>query len=310
MRATGIGSMPGEDVRDAFHTVLGEVGELPFVPELPARGVHAAMIGRSLAMLDGLDVDLQPAGWRLTTGQSRDHRRARSRLAEDLDVVEELLPATTPTVKQQVAGPWTLAANVERPRGDRILADHGARRELTESLAEGLGNQLADLRKRAPHADIVVQVDEPSLPAVLAGRIPTASGYGRHRSVDLPEADRLLRQLTAAILDTGATPVVHCCAAEVPVTLLAGAGFTAVSFDLSLAEPKDVWSKAFEEGMDLWPGGAKDRRQLDRWFSSLGFDDATYGDRAVVTPACGLAGSTPAQARDALASAQQIATTT
>lgn len=306
MRATGIGSLPGEDFRDSLQIVLGEVGDFVFVPELPARGASAGMIGRSLAVLDGLDVDLQPAGWRLTTGESRDHRRARSLLAQDLDAVEELLPASTPTLKQQVAGPWTLAATVEQPRGDRLLADHGARRELAESLAEGLAGHIADLRKRAPKADLVVQIDEPALPLVLAGAIPTASGYGRHRSVDDPEADRLLRFVVDAIRSGGATPVVHCCAADVPVTLLGGAGFQAVAFDLSLAKPGERWAAAFEAGVDLWPGGG-DRRAIDRWFGSLGFDDAAYGERTVVTPSCGLASVSPAEARTALTRVQQIA---
>jgi methionine synthase II (cobalamin-independent) len=309
MRATGVGSLPGEDFRDSLQMMLGEVGDFAFVPELPARGTPAGMIGRSLAMLDGLDVDVQPAGWRLTTGESRDHRRARSLLARDLDALEELLPASTPTLKQQVAGPWTLAATVERPRGDRLLADHGARRELAESLAEGLQIHIADLRKRAPKADLVVQVDEPALPAVIGGAIPTASGYGRHRSVDAPEVDRLLRMLTDAISQAGATPVVHSCASEIPVSLLAGAGFRAISFDLALATPGEDWAAVFEAGVDLWPGGG-DRRAIDRWFGSLGFDDTVYGDRTVVTPACGLAHVTPTEARAALTHVQQVAATT
>jgi len=277
------------------------------------------MIGRSLAVLAGLDVDLQPAGWRLTTGESRDHRRARSLLAQDLDALEELLPTSTPMLKQQVAGPWTLAATVEQPRGDRLLADHGARRELAESLAEGLATHVADLRRRAPYADLVIQIDEPGLPAVLAGSVPTASGYGRHRTVDVPEASRFLELITKAVTSAGGTPVVHCCASDVPVDLLAGAGFRAISFDLALATPGDAWAAAFEAGIDLWPGavptsgavpdGTDVRRRVDHWFSALGFDDAGYGERAVVTPACGLAGVSPAHARAALTAAQQSAST-
>jgi hypothetical protein len=176
-------------------------------------------------------------------------------------------------------------------------------------LAEGLRIHVADLRRRAPKADLVVQVDEPALPAVIAGAIPTASGYGRHRSVDAPEVDRLLRMLTDAISEAGATPVVHSCASDVPVALLAGAGFAAISFDLALATPDDSWSATFESGVDLWPGGG-DRRSIDRWFASLGFDDAAYGDRTVVTPTCGLSGFSPAEARAALTRAQQAASTT
>lgn len=319
MRATGIGSMPGDDFRDAFHVVLGEVGDLPFVPELPARGATAGMIGRSLALLEGLDVDLQPAGWRLTTGESRDHRRARSLLAQDLDVVEELLPASKPVLKQQVAGPWTLAATVERPRGDRLLADHGARRELAESLAEGIGHHISELRRRAPRASFVIQIDEPALPAVLAGAVPTASGFGKHRRVFDSDADHLLRLITESVTRSGAAAVVHCCAARVPVALLAGAGFGAVSFDATLTKPDEAWAAAFENGVDLWPGAvptsgqtpnATDvRRVVDRWFHDLGFDDAAYGERAVVTPACGLAAGSPTAARAALAAAQQASAT-
>jgi hypothetical protein len=265
------------------------------------------MIGRTAAMFDGLSVDLQPAGWRLTSTSGRDQRRARSMLAHDLDVVEELLPTSAPALKQQIAGPWTLAASIERPRGDRILADHGARREVAESLVEGISAHLADLRRRAPHVELLVQIDEPSLPAVLAGSIPTASGYGRHRSVDRPEAEQLLRLVAQSISAAGATPVVHCCATDVPVSLLASSGFAAVSFDLALAVPGETWSKVFEDGVDLWPGGAEDRKQLDRWFRSLGFDDAAYIERTVVSPACGLGDVTPGEAREALALAQRIA---
>lgn len=320
MRASGIGGMPGEDFRDSFNIVLGEVGDMPFVPELPARGPAAGMVGRSLALLDGLDVDLQPAGWRLTTGESRDHRRARSLLAEDLDVVEELLPTSTLVLKQQVTGPWTLAANVERPRGDRVLADHGARRELAESLAEGLSQHISNLRKRAPQASFVIQVDEPALPAVLAGAVPTASGFGRHRRVYASDADRLLRLVTEAITRSGAAAIVHCCAAHVPVDLLAGAGFGAVSFDLTLAEPDEEWAAAFDSGVDLWPGSVATssalptvsdiRQRVDRWFGALGFDDSAYGERTVITPACGLVSASPAEARAALTRVEQAASGT
>ena len=317
MRATGVGAMPGEDLREAFQVILGEVGDLPFVPELPARGAGAEMIGRSLAMLDGLSVDLQPAGWRLTSGESRDHRRARSLLAHDLDVVEELLPTSTLVLKQQVTGPWTLAATVERPMGDRLLADHGARRELAESLAEGIAHHISDLRRRAPHASFVIQIDEPALPAVLAGAVPTASGFGKHRRVYPSDVDRHLRMITEAIARSGAASVVHCCATHVPVELLVGAGFGAISFDAALAQPDENWASAFESGVDLWlgavptsgdrPSAADVRHRVDRWFADLGFDDDAYGDRTVITPACGLASASPDHARASLTLVQRAA---
>ena len=247
--------MPGDDVAEAVRVIRGEVGDFVFVPELPARGPHAGMIGRALAVLEGLDADLQPAGWRLGAGSGSDLRRARSMLAQDLDVAEELLAEHTGPLKVQVTGPLTLAAQVEQARGDKLVADHGARREVAESLAEGLATHIAEVRRRFSWAEqVVVQVDEPSITAVIGGGIPTASGLGRHRTVHPPEADALLRRVVDAITAAGARPVVHSCAADVPLALLAGAGFTAVSFDLGLADPDDSWSETFEAGTDLWPG--------------------------------------------------------
>lgn len=310
--------MPGEDVRESLRIIRGEVGDFVFVPELPARGPHAGMIGRALAVLEGLEADLQPAGWRLGVGAGRDLRRARALLAHDLDAAEELLADHEGPVKVQVAGPLTLAAHVERARGDKLVADHGARREVAESLAEGLATHLADVRRRFGRSEqIVVQIDEPSITAVLGGGIPTASGFGRHRTVHPPEADALLHRVVDAIVAAGARPVVHSCAADLPLALLAGAGFSAVSFDAGLADPDDSWSEAFESGTDLWPGvvpstdadvtDADLGRRVERFFDRLGFDEDAYATRTVVTPTCGLAGASPAWARRALSLAQGVA---
>lgn len=321
--ATGIGSMPGTDFAESLKVVMGEVGDFIFVPELPGRGVHAGMIGRSLAMLDGLDADLQPDGWRIGVGEGSDLRRARSLLAQDLDVAEELAGSHEGLLKLQVTGPLTLAAMVERPRGDKMLADHGARREISESLAEGLRTQVAGARRRFPRADLIVQVDEPSIVAVMTGGIPTASGFSRHRSVHPPEVDALLRTVVEAITGAGARPVVHSCAPDVPVELLAGAGFTAISFALSLVRPDDIWAESFEKGVDLWFGvvpstgttGTMGKAVTDKalagrietFFGHFGFEEEAYADRLVVTPTCGLADASPTWARAALSTAQSVA---
>ena len=310
--------MPGDDIAEAVRIIRGEVGDFVFVPELPARGPHAGMIGRALAVLEGLDADLQPAGWRLGAGSGSDLRRARSVLAQDLDVAEELLAEHAGPLKVQVTGPLTLAAHVEQARGDKLVADHGARREVAESLAEGLTTHIADVRRRFSWAEqVVVQIDEPSIAAVIGGGIPTASGFGRHRTVHPPEADALLRRVVDAITAAGARPIVHSCAADVPLALLAGAGFTAVSFDVGLANPDDSWSETFEAGTDLWPGvvpsvdadvtDADLGRRVERFYDRLGFDEDVYASRTVVTPTCGLVGASPAWARRALSLAQGVA---
>ncbi|WP_293783794.1 methionine synthase [uncultured Aeromicrobium sp.] len=306
MRATGVGSMPGEDYLETLKVVTGELSDLVFVPELPSRGAHAAMTGRTLAIVSELAVDLQPAGWRLASGDGIDHRRATSLLAQDLDLLEEHLQDYEGAVKQQLTGPLTLAAAVALPRGERVLADHGARRDLAEALAEGVQDHLADLRRRFPGREILLQIDEPGIHAVLSGTVPTSSGFGRYRVVDTPEADALLCTVVEAVKSAGATPVVHCCAEQVPVALLAGAGFDAIGFDLSLSRPEDAWAEAVEAGVDLW-FGSLDESAIETFMRRLGYEPPSATERAVVTPPCGLAGNTPSSARRVLADVQRIA---
>jgi methionine synthase II (cobalamin-independent) len=320
-RATGIGSMPGEDFAETLQVVQGETGDLPFLPELPARGVHAAMTGRALATVTDLGVDLQPAGWRLTDASGIDHRRAQSLLAHDLDLAEELRPARLEHFKVQLAGPWTLAATVERPRGDKVVADHGARRDLAQALAEGVDRHLADVRRRLDPGILVLQIDEPALPAVLSGSIPTASGFGRHRSVHDPEAAAALDHLAKAARAHDAELVLHCCADDLPWTVLTAVDLDALSFDLALAGPTDLDALGawVDSGRQAWPGvvptsestrwptGADLTRQLLRWWSDLGHTDTEQLPPTTVTPACGLAGASPGWARTALELAAQVA---
>jgi methionine synthase II (cobalamin-independent) len=320
--ATGVGSLPGSEFAEATRLVLGELPDLPHVPELPGRGVTAGMTGRALAVVEGLSADLQPAGWRLTDASGVDHRRARSLLAQDLDTVEELAQGYAGAFKTQVAGPWTLAATVEKPRGDKVLSDHGARRELAQALAEGLVTHLADLRRRLAGVDrLVVQVDEPALAAVVAGRVPTASGFGRHRSVDLPEASAHLEWVVAAIADAGGEAWVHSCAPQTPWSLVAGTGAAGLSADLSMLGPEDLdtFAEVLEGGRQAALGvvpstdpttevsDARVTERLQRWLDMLGLDPETVGERVVVTPTCGLAGASPDWAARAVRLAATVA---
>ncbi len=321
--ATGVGSMPGEDAAAyllAVRTVLDELPDLPHLPELPGRGAPAGMLGRGLAVVDGLGADLQPAGWRLTDASGIDHRRARSLLAQDLDVLEEQAEGWAGSFKIQVAGPWTLAATVEKPRGDKLLSDHGARRELAQALAEGLRGHVRDVRRRLPGAErLVVQVDEPALAAVLGGKVPTASGWGRHRTVHPPEASDTLGWVLAAITEAGGEPWVHTCAPGAPLGLLRGAGALGLSVDLSQlrAADHDVLAEALEAGEQVvlgalpTTGPPPSEKQVTesvlRWLDMLGLDPATIGATLGVSPGCGLAGASPQQARQTLTLARAVA---
>lgn len=320
-RATGIGSMPGEDFAETVRIVLGELGEFAFLPELPARGLTAGMIGRSLAMVSDLGFDVQPAGWRLTDSSGIDHRRAGSLLSSDLDTVEEVAQRDFPegyrgAFKVQVAGPWTLAANVERPRGDKVLADHGARRDLGQALAAGLTEHIAAVHRRLPAADIVVQVDEPMLPAVLAGTVSTASGFSKHRSVTPADAATAIQWLADVAEGAGAETALHCCAAGLPWEVVRETTVQGVSLDAGLvtAGEYDDVAEWVEGDRRLWlgivpaadpvaepPTDADVVRRVQRWWSALGYTDVAGLPPVTLTPSCGLAGASPEWSRQALA---------
>ena len=314
--ATGIGSLPGTDPAEAVRVVLGELPDLPHLPELPGRGPHGDLTGRTAALLAELPVDLQPTGWRLVARASRDGRRAHDLLSRDLDALEQATQGQVPpTLKLQAAGPWTLAATLELPRGERALADHGAVDDLAGSLAEGLRRHLADVAQRLPGVRLVLQLDEPALPAVLRAGVPTASGFGRLRA---PSPQRV-REVLALVLAVADDTVVHCCAAEPPVELLVGAGAGALGLDATLLTARDdeAIGVAVEQGCGLLLGAVPSRdTRLDLDLAAghvrtlwrrLGFAHDLLPATVVVTPTCGLAGASPAYAREALTACVEIA---
>jgi methionine synthase II (cobalamin-independent) len=313
--ATGVGSLPGTDPGEALRAVLGELPDLPHLPELPARGAGADLLGRSAALLVDLAVDLTPAGWRLVPRVGLDQRRARDFLARDLDALQDLAAGHTGTFKVQAAGPWTLAAGLERARGDRAVVDAGARRDLAQSLAEGIAAHVAEVSARMPGARVVVQLDEPSVPAVLQGGLPTASGFGKLAAV---EASVVQQELAAVIEAVGDPVVVHCCANRAPLELFRAAGAAAVSFDSGQVQDLDAVGTAVDAGLHLvlgvvpgtdavLPAAKATASRLRAWWNELGFASDELAAAVTLSPSCGLAGASPAYAREAMTHVRESA---
>jgi methionine synthase II (cobalamin-independent) len=316
--------MPGTNPAEAMRVVAGELPDFPHLPELPDRGPGADLTGRTAALLVEIPVEVTARGWRLAERPGRDLARARTMLSSDLDVMEEMLDGFRGPLKVQLCGPWTLAATLELPRTLNVaIADPGAVADLTASLAEGAAAHVAEVAKRVPGAQLVVQFDEPALAAVAGGDVPTASGLSRLRAVD---AEVLRERLAQVIASTGKYTVVHSCSTGVPFGIIRAAGADGLSFDLSQLRrgEEDRVAEAAEAGLGLLTGvipavpapdagtagptgpgdGSAEARQaaerVIRLWRRLGLPLDTCPEQAVITPACGLAGASPGQARAAL----------
>lgn len=312
--------MPGGDPVEAATVVVGELPDLPHLPELPARGLGADIIGRTAALLVDLPVEVVPSGYRTASRPGHEYRTAVDLIRRDIDALEEAIEragVAPPAVKIQAAGPWTLTAGIELARGHRVLTDFGALREFTDSLGEGITLHAAEVARRIG-VPVVVQLDEPSLPTVLAGALKTASGYGMVPAVAEPDArDTLGRVVEAARAATGQPVIVHCCAPRPPIGLLREAGADALAIDATLLEGipatlSDQLGEAWDAGVTMLLGlvtgteparpptlaeaAAPALRLVDR----LGFPRSLLAERAIPTPACGLAGATGTWARRAL----------
>ncbi len=204
--ATALGPFPGDDPLEAARIVLSELPGLPVLGELPARGVGADPVGRTAGLLADLHVEVGTGVWRFVPRGGRDEQRAHVALTTDLDALEEVAAGFEGALKLRIVGPWTLAASIELPRGEKALADPGAVRDIGASLAEGLTRHLADIRRRLPGVTrLVVQVDEPLLPAVMAGELATASGWGRIRSYEQNLVEDGLRQVLGSLSRSAVT---------------------------------------------------------------------------------------------------------
>jgi hypothetical protein len=329
--------MPGENPLEAARVVAGELPDFPYLAELPGRGPGADITGRTAGLLVDMPVELAgPRGWRIAERPGVDLRRARSLLSSDLDVMEEALDGYAGLVKVQLAGPWTLAATIEQPHSLKAaLADPGLVADLAASLAEGVAAHVAEVGKRLPKATVLVQIDEPALPAVLHGAVPTPSGLSRVREVEDEVARERLRQVVAA---TPNYTVVHCCGHDVPFGIIVSAGADGVSFDPTQLRRGDfdAFAETAETGAGLLIGalpttgpresgpegqqgqkGQQSARRSGRdprtrpvpsdtarvvreLWHKMDLPPAACAPQVVITPACGLASSSPKQARDAL----------
>ena len=299
MIATGIGSLPGADMRGSLAAMAETFDQLIPLPELPGRGVGGQIIGRATAVLVDLPVDHGPGGWRLADSTDHAARSARSLLRSDLDDLEEVLADEEARVKISLAGPLTLATGLHLRAGESVLADTSALADVTASLAEGISQLVAELQRRMPKITWTLQVDEPSAPAVLSGAIPTQSGLYRHPAMAGSTAVELWQTVVSGCGEAEVS--MHCCGTPVPWELAHKAGFSTVWCEVTSSLNLDRVAEWVESGARLGMG-IVDTMKVDEvppvdhlidrvlWLARRLEIAPALLKSGFLTPSCGLAG--------------------
>lgn len=329
IRATAVGPMPGIDPlaaqRMAMDELIGgprsEYG-LPFLVQLPSRGPESDAVGRTSALLEQLPVELGPHGWKLADRPGRDLARSQALLREDLGALAIAAHSVTGEFTLSVMGPWTLAANLYTARGDRVLADHGAVRDLGASLAQGVVDHVRAVRDQVPGLDqITVQVDEPLWGQIGAGVLPTFSGAARIRAIEADQMSQGLRSFLDALRQAGVPAMVHVGAAGTALAAVADSGAAAVGFAVGPWNEL-VWThvaEAVEAGTPVWVSLPQAKISQCAGPDIAGVGDALLTpwrriglpvsalSSVVVLPTGGLATGTEPAARDALSTLLRVA---
>ena len=305
--ATGIGSLPFTDARDAAALVLRTHPDLPAIPQLalPREGVVAqwadALPEVTIAPDGSLIIDEDRVGEPLDVSFTPE---SHAGLLGFLDVAR-LEPKPILRVKAQIVGPLTLGtALVKAGLGPAVAFERAL--ETVESWLGALEQLLATrLRGARP----LIFLDEPALVLWKRDDAPIE----REDAVDV-----LSSALAASTVETG----VHVCG-DGDIRLAFEAGPTVLGLPVSDALIDDVGSLVRHldaDGWIAWGAVPTDRpigespdplwRQLVGTWCELtrrGCEPLRLRSQAIITPACGLATHGPTQAERALRLAAEMA---
>ena len=213
---TGTGPWPGTDALEAQSVVVGDLVDTPVggrgaaVHRAAGRARPVERPGRARGRAARRAADRarrRTAGsWRTTPAATwAGRRRTCARTS-----TRSRWPRTGTRARSscRCSGPMTLAASLYLSRGDRVLSDAGAVRELAASLAAGIAEHLAALRRCRARRRPIVLLHEPLLAQVMAGVLPSFSGYSALRSVPGPVAAAPPRGRRGGRAAAGASSVV------------------------------------------------------------------------------------------------------
>ncbi|MEV7972356.1 hypothetical protein [Cellulomonas sp. NPDC089187] len=259
---SGAGPWPGVAQLEAQSAVIGEIAGapepavgMPWVVRLPERGPEHSAVGAGLGLLVDMPAEIGPHGWRLADRPGHDAARLDSARRETVEALAVAAHGWSGPLAMPVCGPLTLAASTYLARGDRAVADRGAVTEIVQSLSAGIVDQLAAITRTLPEVEPTVLLHEPLLDAVVAGTLPTFSGYARLRAIPSAEVAELLGDMVRTLRAGGARRVVvHLDAGAGLAEVVRRAGADGLGVRVSTLDERrwEQVAEAVEDGVALW----------------------------------------------------------
>ncbi len=311
--ATGIGSLPLVDPRDAVDLIIAHVPEIPFWPQLPRRSPLEGMVPQ---YLEGFPADgnlrvpdptraaqaLEEFYGAVLGGDLEAFGLSRER-APGFYALEEVLVHRPPPelryVKAHVTGPVTLCSSLKDPSGREVLHDEGFREAVAVLVARKALWQVRRLARLG--VPVILFLDEP----VMEVYGSAYSSLSRELVLDL------WRPTLEALANEDAFVGIHCCG-NTDWGLLFECGAHIVNFDAfhflekMLLYPAEASAFLERGGAIAWgivptteqaarvtPGDLV--RRLDdamARFAAEGVDPDALRAGCLVTPSCGM-GSLP-----------------
>ena len=308
--ATSIGSLPHTDAAAAVRAVLSAHRALPAAPQLPARSPAEGMLAQAAVGIAGVTVGADGSLRVDPSALDPDAPVAAGVDGEAYGGLRAFLGAVSGRrdgLKLQLTGPVTLGLALLRAGAPRRVAFAVAGRAVAAHARALLDATTA----AAPAAPLVVFLDEPGLVAARRADFPLAPDD----AVDLLSG-------ALAVLEPHATTGVHCCGpTDWRLATQAGPAVLSMPADGTAVDAAGAIGTFVEDGgWVAWGavpttgpvGGDADplwRRLADLWSDLVraGCDPVLLRTRALVTPACGVAGHGVSQAERVLRLAAELA---